>query len=372
MLLRSLVLLLSISFLYSAEMIPEKERVSFTHFFLKQFTSQTPLSEDVFQSNDIFHMSLFPEDRMLKSFLHKDMIGNYLPATEMEQKFFLEYREERSFPEIRLARKYYYDSYSRTFNKIGVFLFGTLWLPEVRDSLKTMKDLYEGYSKEEQNQQSLVSQFQDWFKDKIQVGFTPGSLAALNKEEKLYKSFPDKYREKMRRIYSFSYGGLYFWPLPLVRQFQWVRDIYEQLSIVKYRNDITFSFVVTAARAPDGQAFVKDNNIPFPVLDDYAAEVSDSYIQDRIPIVVIVDEKGRIAYHGEVLSYLAMKAMLDRLLVDVFNTEGQRVKEMYHQKRVLEFKKQQEEELRKKRVEEAERKLQEKKEQEAKKSPFRP
>jgi hypothetical protein len=285
-----------------------------------------------------------------------------------------------------------------------VMLFGTPWLPETRVAIHTMKSLYDNYSRLEMSRLSLIDQAGKWFKQKTSTGTTARSIAELRAIENLYEKNPSDYEKERRELYSPSTGPVLFFVVNPLHIFNLVNQIYELMADIRFKQDIIFSFVSIGSEFADIQSFMKDVEIPFPILDDYNMEVSDHFVTGRIPVMTVVynnnvyceesslnsfsvvknripfdfekcrDKKlyssSKIAYHGDPLSYPEAKKLLDRLQFEIFERDGQEIQEYYYKRRLSAYYAKKEAEERKKREEEAQERLKQQEQEEAKKDRY--
>ncbi|MCJ8346832.1 hypothetical protein MJH12_14920 [bacterium] len=266
----------------------------FNHFFLREFVIERE------------HKGVFLEQDELD---HRSVLQPVFLETEQKEFFHFQNRlAPVTFSDLRLNEKYYYDSKVLSHEKILVLLFGTLWDPDTIENLKVMKSLMHHYSQDKLANKYLIDEFHRKFRTILKTGTSRKALDRLLKSGIVERS-------KLIRLETAHYGAHYFFPNNFFVQ---AREIFNILNNNKYYSNVTFAFVAISGEESEAQAILKDEQIPFPFLNDYLGDVSDAYVSNRVPLLMIVDPTDRIVYQGEVLGYRRTKANIDRLLLDVY------------------------------------------------------
>jgi hypothetical protein len=281
----------------------------FEHFILRYFSSQSGVSSDVFNEDDFFHLDAFKKS-----------------VFDLEEDPDAHQFEGSIFSELNLSQRYYYDSLARSNKKILILLFGTLWDPDTISYIRMLSRLYEALSREKENQETLVRQFQLWYKRTLKLGYE--REAVLSRSKKL--------KAKDWQIIQATDRGLALF-LPQ-NQFKLMDAMIKELSTLPYKPDVTFAFVAVSADDADAQAILKDENIPIPFLNDADAKVTGLNVALRVPAMVMVDHEGRVDYRGDVLSELDIRARIDRLMVGIFEERGAEIQRIHHEKRMKIYK----------------------------------
>lgn len=373
----------------------------FPHFFLRQFSVKTHGHKNVFLEDRRFRMSLLSEDMFFYDPLRKDEHGKYLRIEELAidyDRWLLD--ANLNYQEIIPENKYYYDTMSQSYKRILVLLFGTPWLQETKTAIFTMKELYKNYCRQEMNRLDLIEQVHKWFKATTMTDTISTSVKEVGQIEQFYEQNPSLYEEQRNKLYSLTHGSALFFVVEPLHVFNLIGQIYELMSDIRFQQDVIFVFVSIGSEAADIQSFIKDVDIPFPILDDYNMDVSGSFVTGRIPIMTIVhnnqvyceeeslqqplgqkkfiaynhekcgDRKlyssSKIAYSGDPLSFGQAKRIIDNLLFELFEQSGREIQEYYYQKRLKAYYEKIEVEERKKKEAEAQKRLAER-EREAKK-----
>lgn len=297
----------------------------FQHFFLREFVQERDKKPVFYESDkkgpNSIDQSIFEEE---------------------EQKDFFTYQQKLApvyFKDERLNEKYYYDSKVRGNEKILVLLFGTLWDPDTIENLKIMARLMMHYSQEKLADKYLIDEFHRKFKSTIKTGTTRLELNSL-------LSHGIVERKKLIGLETAHYGAYYYFPSNLFVQ---ARDVYQVMANNKYYSNVSFAFIAISGEESEAQAILKDEKVPFPFLNDYLGEVSDRYVTNRVPMLMIIDPADQIAYHGEVIGYRRTKAKIDRLLLDVYERISRRKVEENNKRRLLAYQQKLEDDLYKKR-----------------------
>ena len=133
----------------------------------------------------------------------------------------------------------------------------------------------------------------------------------------------------------------------------------QMLSVLRdipFKSDVTFAFVATSANDADANEILKEEHIPFAFLNDSEAIWTNKFVETRVPAMLIVDHEGKIAYQGEVLNHIRIKAIIDRLMVRVFKYLGDIVEERFRNIRRKRYEEKLEKELREKMLQEGKEK----------------
>ncbi|MCO4782224.1 MAG: hypothetical protein KC646_07825 [Candidatus Cloacimonetes bacterium] len=297
----------------------------FQHFFLREFVRERD-REPVFVNA-------------------KSTDPNYLDQPvfkEEEQLDFFSYQQKLApvyFRDERLNEKYYYDSKVRGHEKILVLLFGTLWDPDTIENLKVMANLMNHYSQDKLADKYLIDEFHRKFKSTIKTG-----TSRLELDDLLEHGIVE--RKKLIGLETAHFGANYYFPANFFVQ---AREIYQVMANNKYYSNVAFAFVAISGEESEAQAILKDEKVPFPFLNDYLGEVSDQYVTNRVPMLMIIEPSDRIAYQGEVIGYRKTKAKIDRLLLDVYERISRRKVEENKKRRLMAYQQKLEDDLYKKR-----------------------
>lgn len=297
----------------------------FEHFFLREFVRER-------DKQPVFYSSSKKGPHSVEQPIFR----------EEDQVDFFSYQEKLApvrFRDERLNEKYYYDSKVRGNEKILVLLFGTLWDPDTIENLKVMASLMAHYSQDKLADKYLIDEFHRKFKSTIKTGTTRKQLDGL-----LEHGIVE--RKKLIGLETAHYGANYYYPANFFVQ---AREIYHVMANNKYYSNVSFAFVAISGEESEAQAILKDEKVPFPFLNDYLGEVSDKYVTNRVPMLMIIDPADQIAYHGEVIGYRKTKANIDRLLLDVYERISRRQVEENNKKRLLAYQQKLEDDLYKKR-----------------------
>lgn len=309
---------------------------TFEHFFLREFTPEAKSIRNVFE--DI-------------SFYKLDTIAPHTFRSEHNEKFFLENAGDQSFPYINIRKKYYYDTKARSNNKILVLLFGTLWDPTIMNLLRVLSELHDTYSMQKLNQQNLEVQLRRWFKQSMKIGYEFSEVMQRVDGNLQLRSGLEL--NDLLKLEAGNKGPRLFMPDNIFLLFN---EILAILRDIPFQPDVTFAFVAVSAEDADANEILKEENIPFAFLNDPSGIWTNKFVKIKVPAMLIVDHEDKIAYQGEVLDYIHIKTIIDRLMIKVFKYLGEKVEEKFSKIRRL------------KHDEKLERLLKEKREQDSDKS----
>ena len=307
---------------------------SFEHFFLREFTPSPKNVDNIFEDNPLYYLSTIPKSIFLE---------------EYNLQFFKQNSKEVRFPDINLRKKYYYDTKARANNKILVLLFGTLWDPEILNLLRVLANLHEIYSMQDVNQRSLERQFRKWFRKSMRVGFEFEDV--LDRNDDGLQVNGDLKLEDLQKLEDPSRGARLFMIDNIFLLFNQMLTV---LRNIPFKPDVAFAFVATSANDADANEILKEEHIPFAFLNDSDAIWTNKFVETRVPAMLIVDHEGKIAYQGEVLNYIRIKTIIDRLMVKVFKYLGNLVEERFRKIRRQRHEEKLEKELREKILKEGE------------------
>lgn len=309
---------------------------SFEHFFLREFTPSPKNVDNIFDDNPFYFLSTIPKNVFFE---------------EYNLQFFEQNSKEVRFPDINLRKKYYYDTKARAHNKILVLLFGTLWDPDILNLLRVLEKLHRIYSMQDVNQRSLERQFRKWFRGAMKVGFEFNEVFSRDKDGLVIKS--ELELEDLQKLEDPSKGSRLFM---IDNAFLLFNQMLAVLREIPFRPDVSFAFVATSANDADANEILKEEHIPFAFLNDSEAIWTNKFVETRVPAMLIVDHEGQIAYQGEVLNHIRIKAIIDRLMVRVFKYLGDIVEERFRKIRRQRYEEKLEKELREKMLQEGKEK----------------
>ncbi len=301
---------------------------TFEHFFIREFTPTPKQVDSVFDDNSFYYLSTIPEDIFYQ---------------EYNLQFFELNSKDVRFPDIDLRRKYYYDTKARANNKIMVLLFGTLWDPDILNLLRVLASLHKTYSMEDVNQRSLEMQLRKWFRKSLKVGFEFSDALERNEEGLSLKS--GLQLKDLQKLEDPTKGARLF---KIENLFVLFNQMLAVMRDIPFKSDVTFAFVATNASDADANEILKEEHIPFAFLNDSNAVWTNKFVEVRVPAMLIVDHEGQIAYQGEVLDYIRIKTIIDRLMVRVFKYLGDLVEERFKKIRRQRYEEKLEKELREK------------------------
>ncbi len=305
---------------------------TFEHFFLREFTPSPKNVDSIFEDNSFYNLSSIPKNIFFE---------------EHNMQFFEQNSKDVSFPDVDLRRKYYYDTKARSNNKILVLLFGTLWDPDILSLLRVLSSLHKTYSMEDVNQRSLERQFRRWFRKSMKVGFEFSDVLERSEEGLVIKS--GLKLQDLQRLEDPTKGVRLFMIENLFVLFNQMLAIMRN---IPFKPDVTFAFVATSSNDADANEILKEEHIPFAFLNDSNAVWTNKFVEVRVPAMLIVDHEGQIAYQGEVLDYIRIKTIIDRLMIRVFKHLGEIVEERFKMIRRQRHEEKLEKELREKMLKE--------------------
>lgn len=305
---------------------------SFEHFFLREFTPSPKNVDNIFEDNPFYFLSTIPKNIFFE---------------EYNRQFFEQNSKEVRFPDINLRKKYYYDTKARANNKILVLLFGTLWDPDILNLLRVLANLHGIYSMQDVNQRSLERQFRKWFRKSLKVGFEFEDVLSRNESGLTLKS--GLKLEDLQKLEDPTRGARLFMIDNLFVLFNQVLSVMRD---IPFKSDVAFAFVATSANDADANEILKEEHIPFAFLNDSNAIWTNKFVETRVPAMLIVDHEGKIAYQGEVLNYIRIKTIIDRLMIRVFKYLGDIVEERFREIRRKRYEEKLEKELREKMLKE--------------------
>ncbi len=298
---------------------------TFEHFFLREFTPSPKDVDNIFEDNPFYFLSTIP---------------NNIFYEEYNLQFFENNSKEVRFPDVNLSKKYYYDTKARANNKILVLLFGTLWDPDILNLLRVLASLHGTYSMQDVNQRSLERQFRKWFRKSLKVGFEFEDVIDRSDEGLAIKS--GLKLEDLQKLEDPTQGARLFMIDNLFVLFNQMLSVMRE---IPFKPDVTFAFVATSANDADANEILKEEHIPFAFLNDSNAIWTNKFVETRVPAMLIVDHEGKIAYQGEVLNYIRIKTIIDRLMVRVFKYLGDIVEERFREIRRQRYEEKLEKEL---------------------------
>lgn len=308
---------------------------TFEHFFLREFTPEAKSITNVFEDIPFYKLST---------------IAPHVFRSEHNEKFFTENAGDQSFPYINIRKKYYYDTKARSNNKIIVLLFGTLWDPTIMSLLRVLSELHDTYSMQKLNQKNLEVQLRRWFKQSMKIGYEFSEVMERvdgNLQLKSGLSIDD-----LLNLEAGNKGPRLFMPDNVFLLFNQMLSILRDIS---FQPDVTFAFVAVGAEDADANEILKEENIPFAFLNDSTGILTNKFVKVKVPAMLIVDHEDKIAYQGEVLDYIHIKAIIDRLMIKVFKYLGDQVEEKFSKIRRLKHEEKLERQLKEKREEDSEK-----------------
>lgn len=282
---------------------------TFEHFFLREFTPEAKSIENVFEDDPFYALSTIP--------------SHFFLAPHNKQ-FFEDNSKDVSFPYINIHKKYYFDTKARSDKKIMVLLFGTLWDPDIMKLLRVLAELHETYSMQSLNQQTLERQLRKWFKKSMNVGYEFSEV--MERTDGRLRIKQGLELQDLQNLEMSDRGARLFMPDNVFLLFNQLLDIYREIT---FQSDVIFAFVAVSANDADANEILKEEEILFSFLNDSAGIWTNRFVKIKVPAMLIVDHEDKIAYQGEVLDYVDIKMIIDRLMINVFKYIGGVVEERF-------------------------------------------